>query len=727
MRTQWIAWTLGALLAVTGGTNAQVIDKSLQQTLNTIGPAEGTPVIITFEAQVDPTAIVDPSKNERRRRTVSALRDLAEKSQPPLVEFLQARGATDIKQLWIINSIAATLNAATISAVANWPGVAEIRSDGALSAPQTTLSTGPSEWNIDGIQAPKLWDLGFSGSGIVVASIDTGVDADHPDLSGKWRGGSGAWYDPHGEHPTAPFDPNGHGTQTLGLIVGGDAGGTTIGVAPSAKWIAVKLFDDSGKASYSDAHLGFQWLLDPDGDPQNDDAPDVVNASWGYDGSAGKCILEFDGDIATLKAVDIAVVFSAGNSGPWDSSSVSPANNPSGFGIGAIKDNMTVARTSSRGPSACDGTIFPEVVAPGVSVRTADLSFGGFPFYATVSGTSFAAAHASGAMALLAGAKPGATVAQLEEALTVSAVDLGNAGGDNTYGSGLIDVLEAYNRLDGTAPANPAIGIQKKPDSQQVLSGEFATFTITVTNLGDVTLSNVAVSDPIVPGCDANIGTLDVGVSLSHQCSVAVNADFTNVAMASGDAPDGTQVQANDSAQVTVVAASGSPAVDVQMTPDNQSVSVGGNDGIANFTIDVTNTGDVELLNVAVSVAGAPDCNHAIGTLAIAQGMTYTCAQTIADQLVDIVSTDYDVRRNRFSVTATSSMGRDANLEVDGLGPMTFKKQSWVLSERVNSDPRPVTVRGRAIISNTATASALAPDGTPVEKSDNATVDAIEQ
>jgi serine protease AprX len=277
-----------------------------------------------------------------------------------------------------------------------------------------------------------------------VAAMDTGVDYLHPDLAAGYRGGDNSWYDPHGQYAN-PYDNNGHGTQVMGLMVGGDAGGTAIGVAPDAQWIAVKLFDSAGQAQLSDIHLGFQWLLDPDGAPGTDDAPDVVNNSWGFPQLLNSCYLEFEPDLELLKAAGIAVVFSAGNQGPTAPSSESPANNPQGYAVGAVDATVTIAATSSRGPSASGGTIYPEVVAPGVSVRTSDLTFGGiFPnSYLWVSGTSFSAPHVAGAMALLRGAHPQATPAELEQALEATAADLGAGGADNTYGYGLIDLVQA--------------------------------------------------------------------------------------------------------------------------------------------------------------------------------------------------------------------------------------------------------------------------------------------
>ena len=213
-----------------------------------------------------------------------------------------------------------------------------------------------AQWNLNSIRGPELWNLGYTGAGVVVANMDTGVDANHPDLAGKWRGGSNSWYDPNGEHDT-PYDADGHGTRVMGIIVGGDNGGSAIGVAPDSTWIAVKIFNDKGQASYSAVHEGFQWLLDPDGDPDTDDSPDVVNNSWGLDESLNECVTEFEADVQALRTSGIAVVFSAGNSGPYPSSSLSPANYPESFAVGAVDETMTIAPFSSRGPSACDVTV----------------------------------------------------------------------------------------------------------------------------------------------------------------------------------------------------------------------------------------------------------------------------------------------------------------------------------------------------------------------------------
>jgi bacillopeptidase F len=426
-------------------SQAGVLSPELQSLLPSLTDQDEISVIITLSDRVDIHLIRDKSKPARRSKIIKALKSKADSTQKPLKEFLRAKGVGRVTSLWVINGIAATLSVEVLREVERRPEVEEIKLDASFKAPSLTFG-GPvlPEWNILAVQAPDLWNLGFRGEGIVIANMDTGVDPDHPDLKDKWRGGTNSWFDPNEEHKI-PYDAHGHGTQTMGLMVGGNAGGTAIGVAPAAKWIGVKIFNDLGNASLSAIHQGFQWLLDPDHDPDTDDAPDVVNHSWDL-GNVNGCSLEFQTDLQVLKAAGISLVFAAGNSGSNPSTSSSPANNPEGFSVGAVDESFLIAPSSSRGPSACDESTYPKVVGPGVNVKTSDLTFGGvFPdSYAFVSGTSFSAPHISGTMALLLSALPGATVEMVESALKQSALDLGASGPDNVYGYGFVDALHAY-------------------------------------------------------------------------------------------------------------------------------------------------------------------------------------------------------------------------------------------------------------------------------------------
>jgi bacillopeptidase F len=439
------------------GAQAAVIDPELEKEMQSRAPYDEMQVIISFTGKVDHRRFAVKDRSLRDTRLYRALKEKAKVAQASHQAFLQGRGARRLRELWATNAIAVTARADVIRELAARMGVASIRPDSILQAPAVTYgSAAPPEWNLNAVQAPLLWAQGYTGSGIVVANMDTGVDPNHPDLGRKWRGGANSWFDPHGEHAT-PHDFSGHGTQTMSIMVGGDISGSAIGVAPGATWIAAKLYNDAGLATYSDIHLAFQWLLDPDGDPATLDAPDVVNASWGLAGTAGQCITEFSADIDALKTAGIAVVFAAGNDGPAPLTSLSPGNNPAGFATGAIDSTLTIAGFSARGDSACDGTVYPEMTAPGVGVKAADLSFGGQPLYAAVSGTSYAAPHAAGTMALLLNAFPVASVADLEAALTQSAQDLGVAGADNSYGYGMLNAQAAYDSLHARLGDPPAI------------------------------------------------------------------------------------------------------------------------------------------------------------------------------------------------------------------------------------------------------------------------------
>lgn len=454
----WTALVVAHVVALAApDTQAGTLSADLQQAVATAAPGEEIAVIVQLADRENLAAYNDRRRDQRLKRIVRALKDRATRSQAPVTAEARSLGGRDLKQLWTLNAVALKLPAARVARLAANPAVRSLRLDSLVDLPGSASGTpAPAAWNLSTVKAPELWALGHTGGGIVIGSLDTGVDALHPDLSASYRGGSNSWFDPHGEH-ASPHDAAGHGTQTMGIMVGGSSGGASIGMAPGARWIAVKQFNDAGTASYSQIHLGFQWMLDPDANPDTDDAPHVVNASWGFGGATGQCITEFSDDIQMLRAAGIAVVFSAGNDGPTVGSSVSPANNAQVFSVGAVNDTLTVADFSSRGPSGCDGTLFPSLVAPGVNVVTSDLSFGGLPLYMNVAGTSFAAPHASGAMALLAGAFPNATVAQLEEALRGSAAPVGVGGTDNSYGHGVVDVLAAYQALGGNGNSAPQI------------------------------------------------------------------------------------------------------------------------------------------------------------------------------------------------------------------------------------------------------------------------------
>jgi bacillopeptidase F len=475
------------------------VDEALRDRMRQVSGTETLPVIVTFAEQVAVAGIVPWGLRGKGKRgeMVQSLRSRADLSQGALRDFLRQRGAAGVRPLWIINALAVEATPDLVATLAAWPGVASVTLDGLVFLPEVLpAQIAGVEWNVEVVRAPDLWALGLDGSGVVVATLDTGVDSQHSELFANRRL-TASWFNPYAEacarsgncsacdaSALLPCDASGHGTAVMGVAVG--AGG--IGVAPGAEWIAAKIFNDAGAPTlYSAIHAAFQWALDPDGDPATDDAPDIVNNSWSLEGGTS-CFTEFQQDIQALKAAGIAVVFAAGNDAAFVTS---PANYPESLAVGAVDQNGLIASFSSRGPSPCDPQEpFPELVAPGVQIRTADLTLSGtFPnAHQTISGTSFSAPHVSGVMALLLGGFPDLSPAALETTLYNSAVDLGAAGPDNTYGYGLVNALNAFQAIAGTPVVSIHDPVAPADDRNlpfgSVPPGAIKDLAVTVTNSG---------------------------------------------------------------------------------------------------------------------------------------------------------------------------------------------------------------------------------------------------
>jgi subtilase family serine protease len=452
------------LLMMSARAWAGDVHSSLEKKLQRLTPGEKLAVIVELKEQVRHDRILSTMSGRTRRQkaqaVVRALRDVADRHQGPLRKYLKKKieggTAERVIPFWIFNGIAVTATEPLIRDLASRSDVREIRLDSIIPLP-SPLPAGdnqpspPYEWNVGLIGAPEVWALNpdYNGMGAVVASFDTGVDLTHPDLYSRYRGDHEiSWFDPYGEH-VVPYDFHGHGTHTTGTAVGGNSGGSYIGVAPGASWIAAKGWDDEGMGEVSAFHQIFEWFLAPGGIPDN--APDVVNSSWSFAESG--CETEFLPDVQALRAAGIFPVFASGNSGPWSGSVRSPGAYPVSFAVGATDYFDAIASFSSRGPSPCDGSIKPEMSAPGVGILSS-CPWG----YATLSGTSMAAPHITGAVAVLRSINPALTVDQLESILTSGAKDLGIPGLDNNYGAGRLNLsLSAQIALLG--PDFPVIKV----------------------------------------------------------------------------------------------------------------------------------------------------------------------------------------------------------------------------------------------------------------------------
>jgi subtilisin family serine protease len=587
--------------AAAAGIGAEGLDPGLRNELAAAGPQRMVDAVVVLKAQADLSAIRATTRTQRLRAVEGALRAKAAGTQSGMLALLDQRRTqrlvASVVPLWIANQVAVRAAPSVIRELATRPEVREVRPDVTIQAPEPPPASGAAvvtpaapEPNVALVNAPALWERGFRGQGIVVANMDTGVDASHPDLASRWRGGTNSWYDPNGEHPTTPTDVNGHGTWTMGAMVGGDGGGTAIGVAPDAKWIAVKIFNDRGTTTATMIHRGFQWLLDPDGNPATPDAPNVVNDSWTM--SVGGCYLDFQPDLRSLRAAGILPVFSAGNYGPTAGSVASPANNPEAFPVGATNDADVVDPSSSRGPSACGQAVAPKLVAPGVGVRTTDL----YGLYRDVSGTSIAAPHAAGALALLLGAFPGLSADRQEAALQSGAVDLGAAGPDNNYGSGRLDVFAAYQWLAST----PDFTVSVSPSSATVAAGGTASYSVSIAGVNgfvdDVTLS--------LSGLTAAQATWSFSPAVIQGGSGGAQLDVTTSAtIAPGTYPltiTGSGPTAHTATATLVVPSP--PDFGLSVSPSSRTVAAGGG---TSYAVGVTSVNGF-VGSVALSLSGLP-------------------------------------------------------------------------------------------------------------------------
>jgi subtilisin family serine protease len=318
-------------------------------------------------------------------------------------------------------------------------------------------------WNIAQVNADDVWtQYGVRGENIVVANVDTGVRYTHNALRDKYRGFNGShdytWWDPDGTL-AVPTDNNDHGTHTMGTMVGDDGGTNQIGMAPNAKWIAAQGCD-SNFCSNSDLLSSAQWIACPTrvngSAPDCSKRPHVVNNSWG--GGGGDAW--YQSSVQSWLAAGITPVFSAGNSGSNCNTLGSPGDYRNVIGVGATTQSGVLASFSSKGPSSFGG-LKPNVVAPGDSVRSS--TRGSDSSYANFSGTSMAAPHVAGLVALLQSANPALTyrpVAMIGPMQQTAFRQLGappgpdSCGGRNynqwpnyIYGYGRIDACAAVTRV----------------------------------------------------------------------------------------------------------------------------------------------------------------------------------------------------------------------------------------------------------------------------------------
>jgi subtilisin family serine protease len=474
-------------------------------------PGETASFFLVLRSQADLTgADAIASAPERRRFVYEALRATAEGTQVDLRSVLSEAGVR-FRPYFLVNMIEVEADRAVAEELSQRSDVAFVAANrpSRLSRPESQepdlrpLSASAVEASLDVVRAPAVWAQGFTGQGVVVGIADTGNEWQHPALKARYRGFDGStathaynWHDsihapvtgnPCGADSPFPCDDHGHGTHVTGTAVGTDGGENQIGVAPGARWIGCRNMDRNNgtPGRYTECFEFFLAPTDANGaNPRPEIGADVVSNSWGCPPSEGctdpnvlRAVIE------NTRAAGIFVSVAAGNEGSGGCSTVAtaPSFYEASFSVGATTLTDTIASFSSRGPVTADGSnrLKPDVVAPGVSVRSSVPP----ATYARFSGTSMAAPHVSGAVALLWSAVPSLAgrVQETEELLRSTAVRLvsdqvcggisGAAIPNPVFGWGRIDVAAAVAaaHVPVTPPA-PRIPVSRTRTGSRTIS-----------------------------------------------------------------------------------------------------------------------------------------------------------------------------------------------------------------------------------------------------------------
>lgn len=471
---------LAGLLSWPVAGQAARIDASLRQQT---GPVDVLLQVRPETVLATPRRQTDEGPARFRGRLVAHWQASAAASQAGLRAQLAAWGV-DWQPFWLVNALRARLEAAQLATLAARDDVLAIHDDAprqrlpahtAVAGAEGGRAPAAVEWGVERIGAPQVWAAGITGQGVVVAGQDTGVRWQHQALRRQYRGWNGvvashaySWHDaidellgagtnPCGLSTAEPCDDHGHGSHTLGTMVGDDGGENRIGVAPDARWIACRNMErGAGRPS---TYIGcFQWFVAPGGNGmpmRPSQAPDVINNSWSCppeEGCHDPAILHQVVD--QVRQAGIVVVASAGNSGPGCGSlAAPPAIHPAAFTVGATTASDDLASFSARGPIPGESELLkPDVVAPGTSVRSA--LHGGDASYGLKQGTSMAGPHVAGTVALMIAANPGlrGDVGRIEQILRETAVPVSVSGSCGGQRPGIWpNFLAGHGRIDAWA------------------------------------------------------------------------------------------------------------------------------------------------------------------------------------------------------------------------------------------------------------------------------------
>jgi subtilisin family serine protease len=431
--------------------------------------------------------------SERGWFVYETLKEQAEKTQSVAKAYLDNAGVK-YRSFWIANRILVEQSDKTVLAsLQQLPNVVSIsaQKEYILYEPEKEklgLDDDPKaiEPNITHVKAPEAWALGYDGTGLVVANVDTGVRYSHQALVGSYRGNNGDgtfdhnynWFNPDDLGDDVPRDGNSHGTHTMGTMVGDDGGANQIGIAPGAQWMACAGCPDGGCTD--SALLGCGEFIaaptDLTGNNANPDMrPNVVNNSWGDCGQTYDPW--FEEVIDGWQAAGVYPVFSNGNASncgypapPGLNTVGNPARSGNVTGVGSSgEQNGLYATHSNWGPTdnldtvnPVDGfaMLKPQVLAPGVSIRSSTPG-SDTAYQDGWSGTSMSAPHVTGLVAMIMQAAPCLVgdYATIETLIESTAVDMTYNDGSALTPTDFPNFATGWGEIDALAAVQLASGM----------------------------------------------------------------------------------------------------------------------------------------------------------------------------------------------------------------------------------------------------------------------------
>ena len=539
------------------GMASSVIDPDLQNEMAQRNDDKKIKINILMMEQSDPIALNRASsqfatKQERCEFVVETLKRQAEASQADLTCLLREMESNgmvhEIQPFWLVNCVSCIANKAAINDLAQRRDILTIYhceeaqwifEQEATPAPRS--NNREITQNLLQVNAPQVWEQGYTGSGVLIALIDTGVRLDHADLEGRlWDGG--AEYPNHGYdfyyHDNDPSDDRGHGTHVAGTICGTGASGSQTGIAPGSTIMALKAFNSEGVGEETHWVAAMQFALEH--------GADLMNMSLGrpQPNAAQKLMMRQACDNTLAAGVVVAAcagnlrqmgfmvpppnnIYTPGDCPPphlHEDQLVNAGGLSCVISVGAVDYNHNIAPFSSEGPSQWTdvtqyndypytagsateiGLIRPDICAPGVQIKSLD--YNTTDGYTLMDGTSMATPLVAGTIALMLSKNHELTPAQIDEILEHTAVKL-TEHKSNDFGSGLLDALAAVNAVDPDvlSETQNEIGVYPNPSK-----GNFTIVGEGINSVSVISVEGKLLKTIVVNGNECHINGLPNGI-----------------------------------------------------------------------------------------------------------------------------------------------------------------------------------------------------------------------